>query len=377
MRILHVVPSYLPATRYGGPIYSVHGLARAQCARGDEAHVFTTNVDGDGVSDLPLRTPAELDGVRVWYFPCALGRRAYRSPEMGRALHHYAREFDVLHVHSVYLWPTSIAAKVARRLDRPYVLSPRGMLNPELIMAKSRLAKSLWINMFGRDIIARAASIHVTSEIESEDIRRLGLPARRVDVVPNGVDVPPDIPPLETERPFVLSLGRISWKKGLDRLIRSFALVPGADLVIGGNDDEGLTPKLRALVKELGLGERVTFIGPVRSEEKWRLLRAASVFALASHSENFANVVLEAMACGAPVVITPQVGLASTVESAGAGIVVEGEPSVFGAALATLLADPEARARLGSAGRSKALADFSWPVVADQMDALYHSVCET
>jgi glycosyltransferase involved in cell wall biosynthesis len=57
--------------------------------------------------------------------------------------------------------------------------------------------------------------------------------------------------------------------------------------------------------------------------------------------------------------------------------VVEGEPSVFGAALATLLADPEARARLGSAGRSKALADFSWPVVADQMDALYHSVCET
>lgn len=377
MRVLHVVPSYLPATRYGGPIYSVHGLARAQAARGDEPHIFTTNVDGPGVTDAPLGAPVDIDGVQVWYFPCAFGRRIYRSPEMARALDRLACDFDLLHLHSVFLLPISTAASIAQRQNIPYVLSPRGMLDPELIRAKSRMAKSLWIYAFGRKIVARAASIHVTSDLEIDDIRRLNLRVRRFQLVPNGIDPPPATPPLDTARPFVLSLGRINWKKGLDRLIQAFAYVDNADLVIAGNDDEGLTPRLRALASQLGLADRVKFIGGVESEEKWRLFRAASVFALASHSENFANVVLEAMACGAPVVITPRVGLATSVETFAAGLVVDGDPPIFGAAIAALLSDPAKRVALGAAGRKAAATRFSWRIVADEMDALYQRALET
>src|SRR5579862_4440950 len=133
MRVLHVVPTYLPAVRYGGPIYSVHALCRALADRGHDVHVYTTNVDGPGVSGVPLSDPVLREGVKIRYFPCGLGRRVYRSPAMGRALAANASKFDVLHLHSVYLWPTLAAARAARGANVPYVLAPRGMLVRDLI----------------------------------------------------------------------------------------------------------------------------------------------------------------------------------------------------------------------------------------------------
>ena len=75
MKILHVVPTYYPATRYGGPIRSVHGLASAQASQGHDIHVYTTNADGKGVLPVPLDRPVRLDGVNVWYFATSIGRR--------------------------------------------------------------------------------------------------------------------------------------------------------------------------------------------------------------------------------------------------------------------------------------------------------------
>jgi hypothetical protein len=91
MRILHVVPSYYPGVRYGGPIFAVHGLCRALAARGHELHVFTTNIDGPGITD----------GVQAKYFLCPLLRRLYWSPALGQALRHEIRYFRLVHVHSV------------------------------------------------------------------------------------------------------------------------------------------------------------------------------------------------------------------------------------------------------------------------------------
>jgi hypothetical protein len=139
MKILHVVPTYLPARRYGGPIVAVHGLCKALVARGHQVHVMTTNVDGDSASDVPVDRVVDVDGVAVRYFPSQL-TRLYWSPEMGRALRH-VRDYDVVHVHAVYLWPGVAAARAARSAKVPYVISPRGMLVPELIRQKSRAMK--------------------------------------------------------------------------------------------------------------------------------------------------------------------------------------------------------------------------------------------
>jgi glycosyltransferase involved in cell wall biosynthesis len=238
------------------------------------------------------------------------------------------------------------------------------------------LAKTVWIKLFERTNIAAAAAVHVTSEVEKMEIETLGLCTKRFALIPNGVDLPGATPEeighVPAGRPFVLSLGRINWKKGLDRLIRAMVHVPGADLVIAGNDEEGYRSRLEEMAS--GLGGRVRFVGPVYGPGKWELMRSATVFALPSYSENFGIAVLEAMACGVPVVVTPEVGLASAINEAGAGIVVEGEPEKLGAELSRLLADP-ARCRLmGTAGRKAAEEKFSWGAIAEEMEAVYRSV---
>ena len=150
MRFLHVVPTYLPAVRYGGPIHSVHGLCAALAARGHDVHVFTTNVDGPRDSDVPLDRPVTMDGVNVRYFPSTRMRRLYWSPPMARALQAELSGFDVVHLHSVFLWPTWGAARSARRHAVPYVLSPRGMMVKDLIQRKSRWLKRAWIGLIER-----------------------------------------------------------------------------------------------------------------------------------------------------------------------------------------------------------------------------------
>src|SRR5262245_53450356 len=175
LRILHVVPTYLPATRYGGPIVSVHGLCRALARRGHDVHVFTTNVDGDSTSDVPLVVGTKLHEVSVHYFASSY-RRLYYSSAMRRALRDDARAYDIVHLHSVFLWPTYAAARAARKAGVSYVVSPRGMLVPELIERKSGMLKRAWIRLFEKRTFAKAAAVHFTSQREHEDARLTGIP---------------------------------------------------------------------------------------------------------------------------------------------------------------------------------------------------------
>lgn len=364
MRILHVVPTYLPARRYGGPIVAVHGLCKALVARGHEVEVFTTNVDGDGISDVPTAVPVLLDGVAVRYFPSPQPR-LYWSPGMRRALRDVDC-FDIVHSHAVYLWPGVAAARAARKAGVPYVISPRGMLVPELIAGKSRLKKTLWLSLMERRGFRNAAAIHFTSQLEWDDARRVRLPLPRPIVIPNGVDLPsrPDVP--REERTLVF-LGRITWKKGLDRAIEALPTLPGVRLVIAGNDEEGLTSHLRDLALRLGVSERVEIPGPVYGAAKDELLARATLFVLLSTNENFGNAVLEALAMETPVVLSEGVGLASAVLDAGAGVIgMDAVPA--------LLQDAERRAEMGRLGRALVEARFGWPRVAQEMEEAYCSI---
>jgi glycosyltransferase involved in cell wall biosynthesis len=381
MRILQVVPSYLPAIRYGGPIYSVHGLSSALAKRGHDVHVFATNVDGPGASSVRLQEPVEVDGVKVWYFRCGLGRRFFRSPAMGQALATHVSSFDVLHLHSAFLWPTLAAARAARVKNVPYVFAPHGMLVRDLIRHKSRVAKMLWITLFERKTISAAAALHLTSELEKTEIEKFRLHIRRVVVIASGIDLPDQVSVGPGQkvggRPFVLSLGRVNWKKGLDRLIRAMPYVHGADLVIAGNDEERYVPSLERLVKKLGLSARVRFVGAVYGQEKWTLMQSASVFALPSYSENFGIAALEAMACATPVVVTPEVGLAAAVAATGAGLVIDGDPEQLGRAISDLLVDDGRRALIGAAGRRAVEEKFLWSSIAEQMEIVYRGILDT
>jgi len=361
MRLLHVVPTYLPARRYGGPIVAVHGLCRALAARGHEVDVFTTNVDGDGVLDVPLREPVLLDGVRVHYFESSLNR-LYWSPQMRRALAASTGSYDLVHVHAIYLWPGYAAARAAAAANVPYVISPRGMLVPELIERKSRFVKRAWLATIERRNFARAAAIHFTSALEHQDAARTSMPLPSPIVVPNGIDLEPRPDTPRDERTLVF-LGRINWKKGLDRAIE---LLPHLDarLIIAGNDEENLTPRLRELAQRLGVAGRIEFRGPVYGDAKWALLAQATLFVLLSQSENFGNAVLEALMMETPAVLSPSVGLAEDVVRADAGITDLD-------ALPTLLADRSRRETMGRNGRALVEAKYTWTRVAEEMEEAY------
>ncbi len=384
MKLLHVVPTYVPAWRHGGPVRAVHGLCRALAAQGHEVAVFTTNVHGDSTLEVPLSSPVSVDGVRVTYFP-VLWRRPYWAPALGRALRREIARFDLLHVHSVFTWPTSAAARAAEHTGVPYVVAPRGMLVPELLRRRGRLRKAVWSRLFERRTLGKAAAIHATSAVERDDLERLGWKLPAIWVAPNGIDaadadrtpadaVSPQIELAMSRGPFILFLGRLSWKKGLDRLVAALPSVPGARLVVAGNDEEGYTPRFEALIRDAGVADRVALVGEVHGADKAALLERAALLALPSHSENFGNVVLESLRAGRPVVVTPEVGLAALVRETDSGLVSDGESPALAAAMRRLIEEPALADAMGRRGREAVAARFGWPMLAREMAAAYTEI---
>jgi glycosyltransferase involved in cell wall biosynthesis len=147
-----------------------------------------------------------------------------------------------------------------------------------------------------------------------------------------------------------------------------------ARLIIAGNDEAHYIPKLKVLCTQLGVLDRVRFIGPVEGAEKWRLYRQASVFVLPSLSENFANTVLEAMAMECPVVVTPEVGLADVVERHKTGIVSVGAPVSLASAIGEILSEPEMAREMGRKGRTVVAELFSWKDIAATMEGAYSKI---
>lgn len=370
MRILHVVPTYAPAWRYGGPIHAVHALCRSLAEIGHEVSVFTTSVDGPGDLDVPVGIPVERDGVRVSYFRSRVARRTYWSPPLGRVLRQRIDEFDVVHAHSVFLWPTWRAARTASSRGKPFVISPRGMLVPELIAAKSPWLKRAWIALVERGNLASAAAIHVTSETEACDLRRAGLDLAPVAVVPNGVD-PQGIGGRARDPATVAYLGRISWKKGLDRLIAALVEVPEVTLVVAGNDEEGLRPALERQCVELGVARRVRFVGHLSGADKQALLDSATLLVLPSLSENFGNAVVEAMAHGCPVVVSDGVGAAEIVAECSGGVVCDGTPASIAASIREIVGHPDVAARMGENARRHVSTHLDWKRIAVRMTDVY------
>ena len=384
LRLLHVVPTYLPAVRYGGPIRSVHALCRELAVRGHEVHVFTTSVDGTGSSAVPIGRPVDVEGVLVTYFPSTVLRRLYWAPSMGRALRSKAAGFDLVHVHAVFLWPTWAAARAARARGLPYVMSPRGMLVPALIQRKSRWVKEAWIAMIERGNVERAAAVHVTSTVEADHLRSFGWSLPPVVAIPHGVDEPPppsaamisaDIAGAVAGGPIVLSLGRISWEKGLDRLISALPQAGAARVVIAGGDAGGQAEQLLAQARRLGVADRVSILPRfIDGPDKEALFAAAQVFAMTSLSENFGLSAFEAMRRGVPVLATPDVGMAEIVREAAAGAVVDPSPAGIAVGLNSLLADAAASRAMGEAGQAHVMTHYGWPAVARRMEELYRTV---
>ncbi|MDP3974745.1 MAG: glycosyltransferase, partial [Candidatus Jorgensenbacteria bacterium] len=282
MKILHLVLSYFPAHRHGGPIASVHAMNKALVAAGAEVTVYTTNIDGSALLDAPLGRPVVLDGVKVVYFPLTSRPWVY-SRALHRALARDMANFDIVHITSVFLSASTLGAYYAKKFKRPYVISPRGSLMKEPLAMKNTFLKRIYLAALERKNLAGAAAIHFTTEKEKEEYITAGFPLQKSVVIPNAyeeeqgagnvgsVDVRNKFG-IPRNAPIVLSLGRITWKKGFDTLIPAFKKVgeqiSDAVLVIAGNDEEGYQENVKALISNFKLEDSTIFTGMVLGAEK-------------------------------------------------------------------------------------------------------------
>lgn len=357
-----MVPTYYPAVRYGGPVTSIRLTCATLAQQGHDVRVFTTNVDGPSVLDVPAGRPCSLDGVAVTYFPARIAGSVYYSPDLGRGLQTVMGDVDIVHIHSVFTWTTPAAAWSAARAGVPFVLSPRGALVPEYIRNKSRIPKTIWLQSFGRPIFARAARLHATTEAEYRDAQRVGLRLPDALVVPNGVAAPEPhaLAPLTSavaaargDQPYLLFVGRLDPVKRLELVLEALAHTT-MRLVVAGDGDRAYRRTLQTVAERLGVSNRVAWLGQTQGDDTFQLMRDARALVLASVRENFGNVVVEAMAMGCPVVVTPGVGAAGIVRQAGAGMVSADGPEALRSALMELWGDTGQARRLGQAGQRHA-----------------------
>lgn len=388
MRILHVVPTYFPARRYGGPIESVHALNKYLVRRGTEVTVYTTAIDGPNNLNVPLNVPVDLDGVKVNYFKPSFPRAWFYSRDMHKALKENTGKFDIMHITSVFLSVSTLGARAAARAGKPYIISPRGSLMRAPLEKKSALKKRIYLNLLEEKNLSRASAVHFTAEIERSEYLAMGLTARKMFVIPNGLDIdtlPPGDPAgfrkkfgIKPSEKIVLFLSRLSWKKGLDTLVDAFAGLsrdmPEAVLVIAGGDDENYRGEVEANVVSHRLEKKVIFTGELNGMERSSAYEAADVFCLPSYAENFGVAVAEAMYFGVPVVVSDAVGLAPRISEHEAGFVVRKDVLEVKFALFKILKNSKNGEAMGARGRRLVAEEFSYSAVADKFYEAYDNL---
>lgn len=284
---------------------------------------------------------------------------------------HVRHRFDLVHCHTAY--PHAYVASTLRRLlDLPYVVRPHGadVLPGEEIRSSRRLDGRMRKGLLSADAVI-AQGEHLRGVIAD-----VGVAARRIHVVNNGVDVTAfrSSEPFAHPRPYLLGLGGLVPHKGFDLLLRAYARLPSPrpDLLIAGDGPEAAS--LSALSRELGIAEQVRFLGVVTGDRKVGLYRSASLFVCPSRREPFANVILEAFASGLPVVATDVGGNRELVRDGTNGLVCSPESADgLAAALHAVLSSPELAKRLRD-GAVETAPLHDWSHVVLKYLAVYQSV---
>jgi glycosyltransferase involved in cell wall biosynthesis len=401
MKILHLISFYLPAYSTGGPIASVHNLNKYLVQRGARVVVYTTNLGGEKTMDVPLNTAVNLDGVEVWYFPVnSFWKKWEYSPMLRRKLYDTLKDFDVVHIDSIFRATSFWGGYYSQKMNRPYVISPRGGLMREPLQKGffKNLKKRFYISLIEKKNLANAAAIHFTCEKERDEYLASSLPLKKAIIIPNGFspeefnagtsDVPnidvnartSDVQKLDfrqrfgisTDKKIILFLARLHPIKGLDTLIPSFAEVlkkePNAILVLAGPDEKNYKKEIELEIRnwKLEINKDIVFAGMLVGEDKISALQESDVFVLPSYSECLPMAVVEAMSFSLPVVITKNVGISPSVEKAGAGIVIDKDEKQLAEAILKILNNSKLAKEMGERGRKLVEAEFSAEKAAER-----------
>jgi glycosyltransferase involved in cell wall biosynthesis len=363
MRLLHVMPDLTRA--YGGPLEALIGFIGA----------------AGGGADVTVVGPTAPDAELDWLRQAIPGTTVVTAARLGvpRLVRRLAAAADVVHVHGLLNTVSSGGAGAALARDRALVIGPFGTLSRYTFTHRRALAKQLYFLTVDAPHLRRAAVVHFTTAAERDEAAWHGIDfTGRAHVVPppwrGGTRAPSPARTGET----VLFLSRLHPKKGLELLLEAWPAVrrarPAATLVIAGAG----APRYEAAIRRAASGlDGVRFLGFVAGDAKAACLAAADLFVLPSFNENFGIAVLEAVASGLPVVVSPGVQLAPWVESLDVGRIAPRRAEPFAQAIDATLGDAAQRARVARCGAQFVDDDFGSarvaPALLDMYAAAYSS----
>jgi glycosyltransferase involved in cell wall biosynthesis len=368
----------------------VYELSKQLVGQGHEVTVFASDVCWKQDLAVIRHRAVCVDGIETYYFRNVSNwlirntklATPYRLPAITRR---EIDRFDVIHLHEHRTAFAAILHHYAIKRGIPYIVQSRGSVLPDI---RKQKLKQVFDSVWGNQILRDANKLVALTKTEELEYLRMGVPQDKVEIVPNGINFA-DYEKLPASGSFrkkhaidpqdkvVLFLGRIHEVKGLDLLIASFAelvkVMKEVKLVIAG-PDLGFKSAVEKQIKRLGIGEYVQFVGPLYECDKIEAYVDADVFVLPSRYEVFGLVILEASACGTPVIVTTRCGIADLVTEI--GLVVEYDAKQMKDALFTMLSDDQLRQRLGARGKAIVRDKFDYPKIAEQLVAVYKSAAE-
>ena len=372
MRVLHVIPSV--SEHSGGPATAIFPMCRALRAEGIEIVLASTS---HGLTQISTDV-REYKGVPARFFPVQAGASFKYSRPLTTWLKSSVREFDLVHIHAVFNHASVAAARECRKAGVPYVVRPLGTLDPWSLKQKAGRKWIFW-SLVGKRMLQGSAAVHYTAVGEKTATEEL-LGINHGRVIPLGVEVNGSSRAKQAAQYFpefgwhqyVLLLSRLDPKKNVEGLIDAFTSLKDDAwrLVISGDG----APDYVASLKQRAAGaEKIIFTGWVEGERKDALLRDAALFVLPSRHENFGLSLMEAMARGVPVLVSPHVNLAQEIEAANAGWIVDLAQLKDG--LAAALDNKTERARRGKYACEFART-FSWQRTATELIDLYRQIAD-
>lgn len=381
MRIVFGIPFLYPAVAYGGAARAAFQLAEALQREGHEVAVLSTDV-WDDVSRhkqngfRPSFEVTRLRNISNW---AAYHWQFYTPRNAARESERLLSGANIVHLHTFRNLLNDVMARTAARRNVPFVLSGHGTVAR---IERFQNLKRVYDLLLGNWQLQHASGFLALSQAEAAQLRRVIPEDKPLAVIPNGVSTfdPPEagvfrkkwlIPPGER---LILFLGKITRRKGVQHLVRAYAgMRSEARLVIAGND-MGYGEKIRRLILDLGLEQRVVWTGLLADKEKSQALRDADVTVYPSVHEAFGLVPLESLSCGTPVVVCGDDGCGEVIRATGGGEIVSwADPQALAFAIKAQLKKGKNRQDLIEAA---AYIDnhFRWPDVARTVAGFYERV---
>lgn len=376
MKILHIIPAYKPSFSYGGPVESVSRLCEGLAEAGHIIDVYTTTANGKTKLDIPHKREVDVNGVNVTYFHAWTDDPSHVAPSLWRKLMRSCGDYDAIHIHSWWNILVLISTWICHYKGVRVVVSPRGMLTSYIFQSGKVWVKKLIHQLGGRTLLKRSM-LHATAPSEYTECREL-IPKWNGFVLPNILELPSVDFSERTNKVFTLIfLSRIHPKKGIELLFHALRDIPFEfHLRIAGSGDDRYVDSLKKLAAEVGIAEKIQWLGWLDRESKYRELASSDAFILPSYNENFANVVIESLQVGTPVIITSEVGLAPFVTEKDLGWITSLEASSIRNAIVSAYSDEEKRHRVAKDGR-KAIEDtFSQPALINEYIKEYRKLIE-